>query len=347
MRRDVPRGLAPVLFVIGCGLLGLAWAMTAPGSVVGRDASLGALRAERVDDLALWLACIALATAFAWRGARGSISLSGLAVALTPTVVMVGAVGGHTGLVVAAAIALAAGLLRLVATSPRPRPWVVAGTAGAAVLVVVAAPTLRLGFAGADGAARETWRQLWRAFAAWTGRFPGDGAGAGVPLLGVIVWTVALLALVLAADRLAGVRGRRLLWLAAAAAVVLCAVLFAGSVEQWPAAVGSLSTSPPRPIGPVVGLALVPPSLLALLAGDLVSRAAVAWWPRLAAGCLGLLGLVHVLAFVALRDQAHLGGTPWIAAVLLGALALAAAGAVGATGTVGATGDRGRGDQPS
>jgi hypothetical protein len=321
------------LFVVGYGLLALAWAMAMPalGASGGPD---GTLRGERLGHLAIWLLCVALATILAWRPSNGSLSLAGVAVALTPAVVFLGGTAGDDGLVLAAGLALIAGLLRLAggavpaadpdrgratavsaAGSRRAPLWTWAATALAALLLVLAG--LRLpGDFGADPLSG-AWHALGPALAAASGRFATSAAV--LPPLGYAIWAIALLALVLAADRRTDDRGRRLLWLGSLLAVVAALLLFAAARREDGSA-------------PVARHALVLLAFVPLLAGELLSRSGARWWSRLAAGCFGLLGLVQVLGFVVAYDETRAGGgtSPWLGAVLLGALALAAAGALGA-----------------
>jgi hypothetical protein len=325
VRRKLHSRYAPVLFASGFGLLALGWALAGVPA---------AARGGRLGDAALWVVCVALATALTWRGGRtgpGSTALAGLTVALTASAVELGARHGGDGLAIAAALAVAAGLLRAWADRPRPHAWTWVATAAAAVmLAIVARPSIALRFDGVGDAARGTWESLWDGFVTWIGREPSSPGG--LPVLGVVVWTAALLALVLAADRLAGARARRLLWTAVVLAFAATAFLYAG--ETAADARGWFGFGAPPPTAASAPAAVLPLGLLALLAGDVVTRAGMALWPRLAAGCFGLLGAVQVLAFVSLRNAAGEGATPWIAIVVAGAVTLAAAGAAGATGTV-------------
>lgn len=303
-----PRALAPVLLTASAALLALAWAMTQPPLAGAGVALDGALRRERVGDVALWGAAVALACALAWRPAAGSLSLAGVAVALTPAVVFLGGVGGDDGLAVAATIALAAGVVRIAAAPPARAPrWCWAATAGAVGLLALAGP--RTDYA-LDGA-RDALGELPGALGAASGRFAG--ADVALPPLGIAVWAVALLALLLAADRVAGRAGRRALWTVAAVAVALAAVLFAAAPSGDGAALAARQP-----------LALLAP--LPLLAGELLVRAQARWWPRLGAGCFGLLALVQLLGFLAGAEGGD--GGAWLAAALAGCGALAAAGAL-------------------
>lgn len=308
MRSDTPsaRVLAPLLLVAAYGLLGLAWAMTQPDPLSGRAAD-GPLRADRLDDLALWLLAVALATALAWRPAAGSLSLAGVAVALSPALVFLGGAAGPDGLVLAAGVAVFAGAVRI-AGDARRAPWAIAATVAAAVLLGLGAPQL----SGA-GSLAQAWEALGPGLAAAAGGF---GPGSQLPPAGVAIWAIALLALVLAANRFTDVAGRRLLW-AGTLVVVLAAALLHGSAR---AAAGS---------APYARHALGLLALVPLLSADLLVRSGARWSPRLGAGSFGLLALVQLLGFQSGYADAHDGGTTaWVAATLLGAAALATAGAL-------------------
>lgn len=308
MRTDTPasRVLAPLLLVAGYGLLGLAWAMTQPDPLTGRSAD-GALRTDRLDDLWQWLLAVALASALAWRPQAGSLSLAGVALALTPAVVFLGGSAGPDGLVFAAGIAVFAGAIRIAFDAHRS-PWAIAATVAAAVLLGLGAPQL----SGA-GTLGQAWEALGPGLVTAAGGF---GAGSKLPPLGVAVWAFALLALVLAANRFADAAGRRLLW-GGALVVTVAALLLYGSAR---AAAGS---------APYARHALGLLALVPLLAADLLVRSGARWRPRLGAGCFGLLALVQLLGFQTGFADTHDGGTSaWLAAALLGAAAVAAAGAL-------------------
>ncbi|MBB4661642.1 hypothetical protein [Conexibacter arvalis] len=312
MRTDPPsrRLLAPLLFVVAYGLLALAWAMAQPDPLSGRPPD-GALRADRLDDLALWLLAVALATALAWRPAAGSLSLAGIAVALTPGVVFLGGAAGGDGLVFAAGIAVLAGAARI-AGDERRAPWTFAATALAAVLLGLGAPEL----AGVGGPG-EAWEALGSGLATAVGGF---GAGSRLPPLGLVIWALALLALVLAADRFTDDAGRRLLWSGALVTAVAALLLYG------PARAAAGET-------PYARHALALLAFTPVLAGDLLARTGVTWWPRLGAGCFGLLALVQLLGFLTGYEDARGDGTTaWVAAALLGGAALAAAGALTGAG---------------
>lgn len=312
MRTDTPsaRVLAPLLLVAGYGLLGLAWAMTQPDPLTGRVAD-GALRTDRLDDVWQWLLAVALATALAWRPHAGSLSLAGVAVALTPAVVFLGGSAGPDGLVFAAGIAVFAGAIRI-AFDARRSPWAIAATVAAAVLLGLGAPQL----SGA-GSLGQAWEALGPGLVTAVGGF---GADARLPALGVAIWALALLALVLAAGRATDAAGRRLLC-GGALVVTVAALLLYGSAR---AAAGS---------APYARHALALLVLVPLLAADLLVRGGARWSPRLGAFCFGLLALVQLLGFQSGFDDTHDGGaSAWAAAAVLGAAALAAAGALAGPG---------------
>lgn len=333
-RSTPPPWLAPVLFVAAYALIALAWAMTQPPLPSGDGALDGALRRARLGELAPWLLCVALATALTWRPATGSLSLAGLALALTPAVVFLGGAGGDDGLAIAAAIALAAGLLRVLvgagadataagaraggaavrgatAAGARGRPpaWAWAATVLAAALLLLSGPRTDYPL----GSLGDALRAAGPALASASGRFATPEVA--LPPLGFVVWAIALLALVLAADRLTDDRGRRALWSVAIGGAVLVPLLYAAARSG--AGSGLAARQP---------LALLAP--LPLLAGALLARAGATWWPRLGAACFGLLALVQLLGFLAAHEARGAGASPWLAAVLLGGAALAAAGAL-------------------
>jgi hypothetical protein len=96
------------------------------------DSSYTALRLGRAATLLLSLALLVAATWLLWSPRAGSLSLVGLAVAVTPMVIFVASVLSPTGPEVAAAVCFAAALLRLGRDEPYPGwIWVAVGASGA------------------------------------------------------------------------------------------------------------------------------------------------------------------------------------------------------------------------
>lgn len=85
-------------------------------------------RLARLGGALGWATLLALAAALLWDRRQGAASLVGLAVAVTPMAVFLGATLNGSGLEIAAGVAFAAALLRL-AREDRARPWVLASVA--------------------------------------------------------------------------------------------------------------------------------------------------------------------------------------------------------------------------
>lgn len=103
------------------------------GTLLSDDAAT-ALRLGRVANAVVSLGLIALAALALWDGSRGALSLTGLVVAVTPSIVSFATALTPSGPEIAAGICLTAALIRL--TRERPAPtWVWAAAAlGGAVL---------------------------------------------------------------------------------------------------------------------------------------------------------------------------------------------------------------------
>ena len=91
----------------------------------------------RAATLLVSLALLIAAVWLLWSPRAGSLSLVGLAVAVTPMVVFVASVLSPTGPEVAAAVCFSAGLLRLARDEPYP-PWIWVPLAAAGAVLAAA-----------------------------------------------------------------------------------------------------------------------------------------------------------------------------------------------------------------
>jgi hypothetical protein len=114
----------------------LPYLLPAAATAIGSGPA-GAVRMGRIATLAIWIALLAAAVWMLWDAPAGGLSLLGLVVAITPSVVFVGSSLSDSSLEIVSSAAFLAALLRVLRDpgSAAPGAWVLAAISGGALVL--------------------------------------------------------------------------------------------------------------------------------------------------------------------------------------------------------------------